>query len=89
MEKKKIEKPIKETKIEYVSKATTTEITFESGITLPIDSRYYKVSLKETISLPNDKEVDVDKERQLLIDKVNSVVDNEALEIIRINTPKK
>lgn len=66
---------------QYVSKARTTKITAESSITIKLKDNFYKVTFGEEREIPDD--ADIERERTLLFDDVNSVVDAQANEILK------
>lgn len=64
---------------QYQTKATTTEISFESGVTMPVSLNgkdvYYKVTFSEKRQVPVG--ADVERERQDLEDSVNKEIDDQ------------
>ena len=68
-------------KKEYESKAVTTSIKFTSRISLKVNDTFYTVEACEERMIPDLEGVDIEKERQLLWDKVNSMVDEQADDI--------
>lgn len=72
----------------YVSKAIPTKIMATSRVALKIKDNYYTVEYSEERSInPDDDSVDMEKERELLFDAVNNVVDEQAADIV--NTFRK
>ena len=71
----------------YISKAEPKIIKFSSRASIKIVDRakqehYYTVEYGEERQINNFEEVNIDKERQLLIDDCNKQVDNQVEEII-------
>ena len=60
----------------YEQKAVTTMIRFTSRLSSQIDGKFYTFEACEERMIPED--ADVEKERELLWDTVNSEVDNQA-----------
>lgn len=65
----------------YESKAITTSIKFTSRISLNVDGTFYTVEACEERMIPDIEGVNLDEERRLLWDKVNSEVDEQAEDI--------
>ena len=57
---------------EYTSKAITTQIRATSRASVKVRDNYYTVEYSEERTIPD---IDLEKERELLWDKVNSEVD--------------
>jgi len=70
---------------EYISKATPTVIRANSRCTVKIKDNFYSIEYTEERSLPDINEVpyDIDKERQLLWQEVNEVVDDQIDDILQ------
>ena len=72
---------------EYISKAKPTVIKFSSRASVKIThdqkDHYYTVEYGEERQIDNFDEVNIDKERQILIDDCNKQVDNQIEEICR------
>lgn len=68
---------------EYTSKAIVTNIKATSRTAIKIRDNYYTVEYTEERSIPDVDGVDIEKERTLLFDAVNSVVDDQAEDILR------
>lgn len=74
-------------KKEYVSEAVTTKIQATSRISLKVNDTFYTLEYSEERSIPEvyDKNgksrIDIEQERKLLWDTVNTEVDNQALDI--------
>jgi hypothetical protein len=67
----------------YESKAIVTKINATSRVAIKIRDNYYTVEYSEERSIPDVEGIDVEKERLLLFDAVNGVVDAQAEDIIR------
>lgn len=79
---KKQNKTIK-TKPEYKYKGKTTKITISSRASVNIGKNYYTFEYSEEKSFPKgDKELDVEKERELMWQTANREVDNQIKETI-------
>lgn len=72
---------------QYISKATPTIIKFSSRASVKLSVKgadhYYTIEYGEERQINNFEEVDINKERQLLIDDCNKQVDNQVEEIIK------
>lgn len=64
-------------KKKYVSKAKTTMIRFTSRASINIDGRYYTMEACEERMIPDIEGVDIEQERKLLWDSVNTECDNQ------------
>ena len=60
----------------YVSKAITTQIKATSRVSTKIRDEFYTMEYTEERTIPQVEGVDLEKERKLLWDLVNSEVDN-------------
>ena len=73
---------------EYVSKARTTSIKFTSRLSTKIPTRrgdiFVTLEACEERFIPEGKDVDIEKERQLLWDTVNDECDNQMEDTKRI-----
>lgn len=72
---------------EYISKAVPKVIKFSSRASIKIvdsskQEHYYTVEYGEERQIDNFDKVNLDKERQLLIDDCNTIVDNQVKEIV-------
>lgn len=71
----------------YESKAIPTTIKFSSRASVKIvnngQDHYYTIEYGEERQIPNYLEVDMDKERQMLIDDCNNQTDKQVEEIIK------
>ena len=65
------------------SKAVITSIKATSRAAIKIKDNFYTVEYAEERSIPTDIEVDMEYERQILWDIVNSVVDGQCEEILK------
>lgn len=65
----------------YEQKAVTAKITASSRISLKIKDSYYTVEYSEERIIPDVAGVNLEKEKELLWDTVNTECDNQALEI--------
>ena len=71
---------------EYIPKAKPTVIKFTSRASVKIvnnGDHYYTIEYGEERQIDNFDEVDIDKERQLLIDDCNNQVDRQIEEIVK------
>ena len=67
----------------YVSKAVVTEISATSRVAIKVRDNFYTVEYTEKRAIPDVEGVDIDAERIVLFDAVNSVVDAQADDILR------
>ena len=73
----------------YKSKAKVKSISANSSATLKIKDNYFKVEAHEEREFPgNAEDIDMNKEWQFLFDELNSVVDTQIDEIIKIKNFK-
>lgn len=68
-------------KTEYVSQAKTSKIQATSRISLKIKDTFYTVEYSEERIIPDIEGVDLERERELLWDRVNAEVDAQSLDI--------
>lgn len=73
----------------YTSKAVVTEISATSRIAIKVRDNFYTIEYTEKRAIPDVEDVDMDAERLALFDAVNSVVDAQAEDIIRMTQPNK
>lgn len=66
----------------YKQKAVTTKITAVSRCAVKIRDNFYTIEYSEERSVP-EVDVDLDQERKMLWDDVNTVVDDQITDIIR------
>lgn len=67
---------------EYIPKAKTTIIKFNSRASVKIKESYYTFEYGEERQIDNADEVNMDLEKQALIDECNNVVDNQVRDIV-------
>ena len=60
----------------YVSKAVPKIIKFCSRASIKVQDNFYTIEYGEERQIDDFNNVDIDKERQILIDKCNEIVDN-------------
>lgn len=65
----------------YESKAITKKITATSRIAIKIRDNYFTVEFSEERDIPEDPGINMEEERKLLFETVNSVIDEQAYEI--------
>lgn len=75
--------------MEYQSKAIVTTIKATSRVALKINDNFFTVEYTEERQIPDVDGVNVEKERQVLFDDVNAVVDEQALQIKETFAKKK
>ena len=68
---------------QYISKAKPTIIKFSSRASVKIQEHYYTIEYGEERQIENFDEVDIDKERQMLIDDCNNQVDRQIEDIVK------
>lgn len=68
---------------EYVSKAITTIIKASSKTTIKIRDNFYSIEYTEERVIPDVPDIDIEKERVILFDDVNAIVDSQAEDIVR------
>ena len=71
-------------KKEYISKAKTVSIQFTSRASIKIGDNYYTVEACEERAIPELPDIDINKERELLWDCVNSECDEQISDILKI-----
>lgn len=67
----------------YESKAIISKITATSRVSVKIRDNFYTVEHSEERSIPDVDDIDIEKERELLWNDVNSVVDKQIEDIYR------
>ena len=67
----------------YESKAKVKEITAVSRVALKIRDNFYTVEYTETRTIPDEEGIDIEKERTMLWNDVNAIVDDQANDIKR------
>jgi hypothetical protein len=75
--------------MEYTPKAIVTEITATSRVAIKIRDNFYTVEYSEKRAIPDVEGIDVEAERLALFDAVNSIVDEQANDILRTFQPNK
>lgn len=68
----------------YLPKAVPTVIKFSSRGSVKIKDSYYTFEYGEERQINNYNEVNLDKEKQLLIDDCNEVVDKQIEEVVNM-----
>lgn len=69
--------------MEYTSKATVKTIKATSRVAIKVRDNFYTIEYTEEREVPYDSSVELSKERDLLFDDVNLVVDKQAEDIIK------
>ena len=69
--------------MEYKSKATIKTIKASSRASVKVGDSYYTVEYSEERTIPKVAGIDINKEKELLWDEVNSQVDNQIEDILR------
>lgn len=67
----------------YQSKAVVTSLKATSRVALKIKDNFYTIEYTEERSIPDVDGVDIDKERKVLFDDVNAVVDQQMMDIVK------
>lgn len=67
----------------YETKVIPKVIKFSSRASVKIGDKYYTIEYGEERQIDNFNEIDIDKERQLLIDTCNNQVDKQVEEIVK------
>ena len=67
----------------YVPKAIPTIIAASTSTTIKLGDNYFKVEAHEERKIPEEVEVDMDREWDFLFDEINSVCDIQVEEIIK------
>ena len=65
------------------SKAIITTIRATSRASVKVRDNFYTVEYSEERAIPNDEDIDIEAERQMLWDTVNSECDNQIEEILK------
>lgn len=65
----------------YESKAKVVRIAYEAGVTVEYKGKYYKENYREERVFEGE-EIEIDTERQLLVDAVHDVVDKAVMEAL-------
>ena len=74
---------------EYTSKAIVTEISATSRVAIKVRDNFYTVEYTEKRAIPDVDGIDIEAERSLLFDAVNSIVDAQADDILRTFQPNR
>lgn len=69
---------------EYQVKGVTTSIKFTSRASVCVDKNYYTVEACEERMIPDIEDVDIAKEKEALWDAVNTEVDNQIADILKM-----
>lgn len=67
----------------YESKAVVTEISAVSRVAIKIKDNFYTIEYSEKRAIPDVEDIDLDKERVVLFDDVNAIVDAQAEDIVK------
>lgn len=67
----------------YEQKAITTKITAVSRCAVKVRDNFYTIEYSEERSVPENVPIDLDQERKMLWDDVNTVVDDQVTDIIK------
>ena len=67
----------------YQSKAIVTNIKATSRVAIKVRDNFYTVEYTEERAIPDVDDIDIEKERILLFDAVNAVVDGQAEDILK------
>lgn len=67
----------------YESKAVVTKITATSRVAIKIKDNFYTTEYSEERTIPEVEGVDIDTERKILFDDVNTIVDSQCEEILK------
>lgn len=66
----------------YEIKGKTTKITATSRCALKVKDNYYTLELTEERTMPNDVEIDLDKEYRAVFDSINAEIDNQIQDVL-------
>lgn len=73
----------KKSEFTYESKAKVVKIAYEAGVTVEYKGKYYKENYREErVFDGEDVDIDIDTERQMLVDAVHDVVDKAVVEAL-------
>lgn len=67
----------------YESKAVVTEISAVSRVAIKIKDNFYTIEYSEKRAIPDVEDIDLERERVVLFDDVNRIVDAQAEDIIK------
>ena len=68
----------------YISKARITTIGATSRASVKIGDSYYTLEYHEERAIPDTDDIDIEQERKLLWDTVNTECDNQIEDIVRL-----
>lgn len=66
----------------YVSKARTVEFQATSRCAIKVKDNYYTLELTEKRIVPDDAEIDLDKEYSILFDSLNAQIDKQMEDVL-------
>lgn len=66
----------------YEIKGKTTKITATSRCALKVKDNYYTLELTEERTMPNNVEIDLDKEYRAVFDSINAEIDNQIQDVL-------
>ena len=66
----------------YEVKGRTTKITATSRCAIKIKDNYYTLELSEERVMPENEEIDLDKEYKALFDSINVEIDNQMQDVL-------
>lgn len=66
----------------YEIKGKTTKIQATSRCAIRIKDNYYTLELTEERTMPNDVEIDLDKEYRAVFDSINAEIDNQIQDVL-------
>ena len=66
----------------YEIKGKTTKITATSRCALKVKDNYYTLELTEERTMPDDVEIDLDKEYRAVFDSINAEIDNQIQDVL-------
>lgn len=72
----------------YIQKAIPKTIKFSSRASIKIKDSFYTFEYGEERQIDDFNEVNLDKEKQLLIDDCNNIIDNQIEEVVKMFTEK-
>ena len=67
----------------YESKAVVTEISAVSRVAIKIRDNFYTIEYSEKRAIPDVEDIDLERERVVLFDDVNRIVDAQAEDIVK------
>ena len=67
----------------YESKAVVTEISADSRVAIKIKDNFYTIEYSEKRAIPDVEDIGLERERVVLFDDVNRIVDAQAEDIIK------